>query len=178
MKLNKKKVLIVTSIFLIILLFIIICILNSIKKSKPELKEENFISNSVDNNNIEQKESENEELINKLKKVSESEKIRTYLGTYLKYIEKKDYGKAYELLYPEFKNNYFPTIEDFEQYMKDEYYPEMLAIKYDNISTQGEYYIVQVSIDNFLNQNPDTARTMTLIVKENDYNNYYISFKK
>ena len=53
-----------------------------------------------------------------------------------------------------------------------------MCIGYKEITNQGSIYIVTVTIDNLLNRMPDTAREMQLMVKENDYNDYYISFQK
>lgn len=165
-----KTIILITISILVVLLFVIIISLNVAKEAEE----------SKDNNEIEDtrtEEEKNTDLINELKEVSESERIRTYLGTYFKHIEQKEYGMAYDLLYPKFKANYFPSVEDFEQYIKEQYYPDLLSIEYNEISIQGEYYIVKVKIKDFLNNSDTTAREMNLIVKENNYNDYYISFK-
>lgn len=169
---KKKKRLLIGIIITIIIILIMILILNSIK-DKEDI-------NNMSNTEIEelQKEEENKELIRKLKKVSESERIRIYLGTYFRHIENKEYEEAYNLLYQEFKNNYFPTIEEFQKYMQEQEYPDMLAIEYEDIEMQGEYYIVNVNITDFLPNSNKELKSITLIVKENDYNNYYISFTK
>ena len=91
----------------------------------------------------------NQELISKLKRADESERIRTYLGIYFKYIENKNYEDAYELLYNDFKQNYFPSLNDYKKYIEKCNYPELLSIDYKSISMQGDYYIVVVKLEIF-----------------------------
>lgn len=173
---KKKKTILIIISLLVVLLIILMIWLASAKKT------ENDKTNSADSNNIvldtRTDEEKKDDLIKKLKRSSESERIRIYLGTYFNYIEDKDYESAYNLLYPDFKNNYFKTLDEFEDYIKEQNFPEIMSISYDDISMQGEYYIVTVKIGDFLTKSSTTARKMNLIVKENDYNDYYISFQK
>ena len=179
-KINKKKVLMVTIGILIVLVIIILNILNKIR-TKEEGKDSNSNStiNDIDeviiDNRTEKK--KKQELISKLKRATESERIRTYLGIYFKYLENEDYESAYNLLYDEFKQNYFPTFEDYKKYIKECNYPELLSIDYKNIMTQGYYYIVTVGIGDLLSKSNTTNYEMKFIVKENDYNDFYISFQ-
>lgn len=166
-KKKKKVIVLMISVILIIMTFIIFIFYrkNSTKYS----------DNS--SNEVEQSEEENK-LNSKLKTVSESERIKIYLGTYLKYIEKKDYNSAYNLLYPEFKQNYFPTLEEYEKYIKEQQFPDMLAIEYEQISLQGNYYVVTVNIGDLITRSKELEQEKTFIIKEDGYNNYYISLKK
>lgn len=82
------------------------------------------------------------------------------------------------MLYDEFRQNYFPTLEDYENYIKEQDFPELLTIDYDNITTQGELYIVTVRIGNMQARSETQKVEKRFIIKENDYNDYYISFKK
>lgn len=166
---KKQKIILISAIVvLLILLIAIIAISNNLNKS-DNTTEQNKIETS--NNKIK----EDEEFVKKLKKVSESERIRMYLGKYFKYIESKDYDTAYNLLYPDFKANYFPTIEDFKNYLQKEKFPEVPDIQYINIYLRGTYYIVDITITDLINSG--YKKTGNYIVQENDYNDYYISFQ-
>lgn len=171
MKKNTKVILIVAISVLIILLLIIIGIRNNIKRQEQQNKNEVV----VDNRTEEQK---SNELVSKLKNVSESERIRIYLGQYFKNIESKKYEEAYNVLYPQYKTNYFPTLESFKKYIEEKKYPDLLAINYNDIYMQGKYYIVEVTITDFLGKNLTFKESEKLIIQENDYNDYYISFQK
>lgn len=181
MKINKKNILIVTIIVLSIIIIVILNILNKIKtENKEEVFKSNNTINATDNENIIDNRTEdekNQELISKLKRMDESERIRTYLGIYFKYIENKNYEAAYELLYNDFKQNYFPSLNDYKKYMEECNYPEVLSIDYKSISTQGDYYIVVVGIGDFLSKSNTTDDEVRFIIKENNYNDFYISFQ-
>lgn len=173
MKNISKKMIILGIIIVIIVIVIILTILNS---KKINNKEEN---NNQTSSNVEKKDSnEDQEKIAKLKTKKEAERIKTYLGTYFKYVEKKDYNSAYNLLYDEFKKNYFPTLEDYEKYIQEQDLPALLTIDYDNIVTQGELYIVTLRIGNVQARSDTQKVEKKFVVKENDYNDYYISFEK
>ena len=173
MKNISKKMIILGIIIVIIIIVIILTILNS---KKINNKEEN---NNQTSSNVEKKDSnEDQEKIEKLKTKKQAERIKTYLGTYFKYVEKKDYNSAYNLLYDEFKKNYFPTLEDYEKYIQEQDLPALLTIDYDNIVTQGELYIVTLRIGNVQARSDTQKVEKKFVVKENDYNDYYISFEK
>ena len=173
MKKKTKIILIVAIAVLVILLLIIIGIRNNLNKEKVKVDAENNII--LDTRTEEQV---NADLIKKLKNVSESERIRIYLGQYFKYIEAKDYESAYNVLYPQYKTNYFPKLEDFKKFIEEKKYPDLLAISYNDIYMQGKYYVVEVTITDFLGKDVSFKETEKLIVQENDYNDYYISFQK
>ena len=174
---TKITILFVGIIIVIIVIVIIASIL--IKNNTDNRQEKNEQSVSEISNKVEDEETEsNEEIINELKKKTEAERIRTYLGTYFRYIEKKQYESAYNLLYSEFKETYFPTLEDYEKYLQEQDIPEMLTIDYDQITTQGDLYIVTVRIGNMMARSDTQKVEKKFIIKENNYNDYYISFKK
>lgn len=175
---NKKSKIILTVIIsiVIIIIGIIIISIKNLNNKDNNLKDSNNISQDKPSN-IESTDEE-ETLIKKLKSVSEAERIRTYLGKYFKYIENKDYEGAYKLLYPEFKQNYFPNIEDYQTYLEQQELPDMLAIEYNSITRQGEYYIVLITINDFLPETSFVQKEKQFVIKENNYNDYFLSFKK
>lgn len=169
-KKQKKLILICLAVLLVVL--IILIVVKASLGGKNNVENNETTSNSVVNNK------NNDELIRKLKRVSESERIRIYLGTYFKYLEEKKYEGAYNLLYPEFRNNYFPKLEDFENYIKKQNLPEIFRITYADISMQGQYYLVTVKLGDMNSPSTTTDMTINLIIQENDYNDFYISFQK
>lgn len=174
MKLKRKEKLLIISIVIVLILIIIISVVSiSINKDDKLSSDDN--NKQLNSNN------ESESQIKKLKKVSESERIRTYLGDYFNYLEDKDYESAYNLLYPKFRENYFPDIDTYKKYLIDHNYPEMYSISYNNIRIQGTYYIVNLDIDDFSNTSTIRSKSenadRTFIIKEEDYNEFYLSFK-
>ena len=53
-----------------------------------------------------------------IKNMSESKRMKRYIGMFFEDIEEGKYLEAYSVLNEEFKNNYFPRLEDFEEYAK------------------------------------------------------------
>lgn len=176
---DKSRNLIIIALVIVFIIFIVIKAIFSMSSNKE--KEDNTTNNNISNTTNITKNTNDEAKIKKLKKVSESERIRTYLGQYFKYIEKKDFESAYNLLYADFKENYFPTLEKFKEYIEKCKYPKMLSIKYNDLETHGYYYIVDLNIENL---DPDAISSEAVVkentkfvLKENDYNDYYLSFQ-
>ena len=109
--------------FLLIVVIVIIVVVNTIFMTKSN-KSENVLVNGVAQENIltaeEIEENTNQLEIEDLKDKDERTRIQQYCGKFIRYIESKDYDKAYALLYPDFKNNYFKTVEDFEKMIAKE----------------------------------------------------------
>lgn len=98
-----------------------------------------------------------------------------YMGIFLGYIEGGEYEKAYNLLYEDFKQNYFPTLESFEQYLPT-VFSEMSNIEHENIERNGNIYVLWLSITDAINGKPGEQKKMNIVIQENDYNNFAISF--
>ncbi len=111
-----------------------------------------------------------------LKKGTERDRIEYYCGQFFKNIENKNYENAYQVLYPEFKKQYFPTLEDFKKYVIKTY-PSVLAVNYDDFDRQGDIYITTVLIDNALAKDKSKQFSQRIIVQESDYNKYVLSFQ-
>lgn len=175
MKSKKIRIFLGIAIVIIVIILIILININSQVDDKTESNVE-YTSNKEKDKETSEEET-TEEIVSKLKKKTEAERIKSYLGSYFRYVEKKDYNSAYNLLYQDFKNNYFSTIEEYKKYMEEQDWPELLTIDYDTINTQGDLYIVTVRIGNMTARSETQKIEKTFIIKENDYNNYYISFK-
>ena len=116
------------------------------------------------------------ELIKELSQMTERDRIEYYCGKYLKYLDEKDYESAYNLLYTDFKNTYFPTYEDFVQYV-EKTYPEHLAVEYDDISRQGTIYVLRLKLLDLSGNKDDEEVIQRIVIQENNYNDFVISFQ-
>mgnify|MGYP000217003885 CR=1 FL=1 len=116
-----------------------------------------------------------EEIIKKLSTLEERDRMEYYCGVYFKHIEKKEYEQAYNLLYTEFKKNYFPTIEDFEEYVQKTY-PSTWALEYSDITRQGTIYVLKLKILD-LYGSKENEKSQRIVVQENNYNDFVISFQ-
>ncbi len=162
---------------LTIILAIVACILTIVNIRLYISKNEGQLTGNEVTNNValtkKTDEEKKEELISDLKEMNERDRMERYFGEYIDYVESGEYEKAYNLLYPEFKENYFPSIEEYEEYVKEKY-PEVIIVDYDNIERQGQYYVLFIKI-------PKAGRgeeiiTQNVVVYEKDYAEYYISF--
>lgn len=117
-----------------------------------------------------------EEIIKELSEMNERERMEYYCGKYLKYIEDKDYESAYNLLYMEFRKNYFPTYEDYVEYIEKTYLSE-LAVEYDDITRQGTIYVLRLKLIDMLGDKTDEQTTQRIVIQENYYNDFVISFQ-
>lgn len=169
---NKNKEL--KTIYLIggILLIIMLAI-NLIPNKKDQIIEEE-ISNQE---NIEEvRDIANENITATLKQMEERDRMEFYFGMFLDYIESGDYDKAYDLLYSEFKQNYFPTLESFKEYAQKTF-PEFATIEHENIERNGDVYVLWVYISDAVNGKPgEDKKEMNFVIKENDYNDFVMSF--
>lgn len=116
-----------------------------------------------------------ENITTHLQGMEERDRMEYYFGMFLEYVESSEYEKAYNLLYPEFKNRYFPTLKSFEEYMPT-VFSEMTNIEHDNIERNGDVYVLWIYITDAINGKPGEKREMKFVIQENDYNDFVLSF--
>ena len=166
---NSKIIYIIGGAILVIIIAINL-ILNNLQKNN-------------ENDNSQQEESEqqiedaeNEEIIEKLKNMEERDRMEFYFGMFLDYVENEQYDKAYDLLYSEFKKNYFPTLESFTEYAQKTF-SEFANIKHENIERNGDVYVLWIYISDVLNDKQnEKGKEMNIVIQENDYNDFVMSF--
>ena len=177
-----KKHLSTTDIILIIIVLILMFIaLNLLiqnyaanKKAKKSNSANTVVSNNTTNNTTYTVPQTEKEIIEDLSTKGERDRMEYYCGIYFKHLQKKEYEAAYNLLYADFKEKYFPTIDEYIEYIKKTY-PENYALEYDDITRQGYIYVLDLNIlDIFGEQDKKTQR---VVLKENTYNNFVLSFQ-
>ena len=140
-------------------------------------EEESTVQNNIDiSNNIVQNTQEDIQnaITSKVANMTERSRMQTYFGTFISYIEEKDYESAYNLLNEDFRNNYFSTIEQFENYMQK--YPKNIAVDYQDIERQGELFILTVEIKDVFNNDAQKI-TQRVVIRELGVNQFTISFQ-
>ena len=169
--LNIKDLIIITFIILLAIF------LRDYKNETDRIDELN-ISYQAENNIVKENDtvSEEEKLLDEIKSKSEYERMQYYFAQYITYIENKDYEKAYSLLYPEFKDTYFPTLETYTEYVK-KLYPKFVSFEYENFTRQGYVYILTVKIIDPVNGSKEDTKTQRIILKENNFYDYVLSFQ-
>lgn len=165
-------------IMLIICVLIFINILVYIKYIQGTAKsDDNQVSKQV--NLIENKSTNTtlqEDVETQLEDMTERERMEYYFSEFMEYIESEKYQEAYNLLYPEFKDTYFKTLDDFKKYV-NKTYPDFVSFSYNNIERQGEIYVLTITVINPDVNKVEAKKSQRIVIKENDFNDFVLSFQ-
>lgn len=170
---KRIKVIIVIIVILILLALNLMVFINNNFKSDDS--EENKIVNTIVEHNIATEEETEQSRKEMLNGYTEATRIKSYVGQYLSYVDSKDYESAYNLLYDEFKNTYFKTLEDFITYAENKY-PDEILVEYTNMEREGTIYVLTVNIQDTLDKN-FTPIEQNIVVRENNLNDFVLSFE-
>lgn len=169
------------SFYIIIALIIIITIINLILFSKilqgnsKKSKEVSLESNTEETIQEKSEEDIAKEELESLQKMTERDRMEYYFSKFIKYIKNENYTEAYNLLYPEFREKYFKTQEEFRDYAKKTY-PSSVGFSYNDIERQGSIYVLVITVID-TNKNKGEERTQRIVIKENDFNDFVLSFQ-
>ena len=169
-----KKIKIILLIILALILLAINIMVYISNNDKSKIKEnDNQVNTIIEHNIATEEETENsrKEMLNEY---SEATRMKTYVGQYLSYIDSEKYEDAYNLLYQNFKNTYFKTLVDFENYAKEKYPSEIMA-EYTNMNKEGNIYILSIKIQDPTNKEYKTLE-QNIVIQENDLNDFVLSF--
>lgn len=178
-----KKHLNTTDIILIIVVLILMLIALSLlirnyaitKKADNSKSANTVVANNTTNNTTYTVPQTETEIVKDLSKKNERDRMEYYCGEYFKHLQKNEIEAAYNLLYVDFKEKYFPTLEEYTEYIKKTY-PQNFALKYDDITRQGNIYVLDlVILDVFGDENSE--KRQRVVLKENTYNNFVLSFQ-
>lgn len=111
---------------------------------------------------------------NELAGMGERDRMEFYVSKFISAVENKSYEEAYEMLYEDFRANYFPTLAKFEEYAKNKF-PSMFSLEHTNFERNGDIYVLWVTMTNPLGSK-DSGIEMNFIVKENALNDFVMSF--
>ncbi len=101
------------------------------------------------------------------------EKVALNIQKFMKSINAKDYNYAYNCLSDSFKNNYFNTVEEFENYIIQNLYTNN-EIEYVEFKEENEFYTYTIQITNMDRENESIEKT--LIMKLNEGTDFELSF--
>lgn len=167
LKKNLRILLLIIAILTIIVLIVLIAINNSKNNKTSEMAEQE--------NSAESEELVENSITSNISKMSEEDRIESYIGEFISLIEEKNYSQAYNKLNANFKNNYFKTVEDFEKYAESKY-PSNPNIEYSSIEKIGEIYLIQTKITDVIDSSFQEV-SQKFVVRENGANDYTISFE-
>lgn len=171
-KKQKRRLLIAIVVTVVILIVLIVAIVVSKKvNSAPKTAAE--IAAAEDKYKQEKKEAEKA----KLSEMSEFERMDFYCGQFFGLADDGDYEEAYKLLNSDYKENFFPTLKNFEKYFED-YFPSRFSLVSENIERLGEIYVLKVHVKDAVNGQYGHNFTMYVVLKENALNEFEISFSR
>jgi hypothetical protein len=185
---KNSKILRILIIIILILLNVFILVNHLIKENKQN---ETYIENKINTNIIDLEndiKTENqiyEETVqnttqviqDQISNMNEDERVQAYFGEFIDKIENKNYKEAYNLLNEEYKKQYFPNENDFENYVQTTYPKGNLAVKYNSFDRKGEIYTLSVTIYSITNSD-EPQLSQTIVIRENGVNDFKISFSK
>lgn len=183
---NKKLKIIISAIIVLILIAINLAIFISYNKDTTEQENnKNIILEETLEQNEENimEENQNDDILydeivdDKISKMSDGERIKAYFGKFVETIEDQEYEQAYKYLNEDFRKNYFPSLEEFTEYVENKFPKSTILVKYNNIERKGEIFLLSVSLIDGNNLETN-LKQYTVVVRENKLNDFKISFSK
>lgn len=98
----------------------------------------------------------------KYSKLSSQEKAVSNVDKVMKLINEKNYSTVYNYLNSEFKNTYFPTLDRFTNYMKQNFFDNNIVGQM-TVGNQGDNYIVTVPYKEFLSAAAEEKEVVFLV---------------
>lgn len=114
------------------------------------------------------------ELTEQYNNSTEAEKVLMNIQKVFSAINDGDYNFVYNKLDNTFKQNNFPTLESFENYIQSNFYKDN-SISYSNYKTSGNLHIYDISIKNADDEGSNTV-TKTFIMQLLDGTDFVMSF--
>ena len=112
---------------------------------------------------------------NKYNKLDNESKVKTNVDMFIKMINSSDYRHAYNKLDETFRNNNFGSVENFESYIKENFFENNYLIV-DKIEQKGEYYVVSTTLKSDISSAADSMNK-NFIVKLNEGTDFVMSFE-
>lgn len=115
------------------------------------------------------------DFINIYNKASDAQKVATNVEIFMKMLNNKDYKNAYACLSNEFKQNYFKTIDEFKNYVRENFY-DTNYISISNVQTKSNVYTCTANIKSGISIAADDMNK-NFIVKLNQNSEFELSFE-
>lgn len=106
------------------------------------------------------------------KEANDETKVAIQIGKFKQMLNSKDYNAIYNKLNKTFKQNNYSTVAKLENYLKTNTY-EVNTIEIDDIQENEDYYVCKCTLQNQKNKE---EKTINIIIKLIDSNNFEISF--
>lgn len=171
---KKLKIILIAMAILGLIALNLIVFLNAHEPQTADTRNRANIINTIVEHNIATEEETEEDRKEMLSNSTEATRMKTYIGQYISAIDSEDYETAYNMLYQEFRNTYFKTLEEFITYVENKY-PDEIMVTYNNMEREGTIYIISIGIQNPLDSNFQAVQ-QNIVIQEKDLNNFTLSF--
>lgn len=180
---NNIKYSIAIIVIAIIMMINLVIIIKLTKKPSSTAQTSNTINSTASSeSNTEEEESQSRD--EEVRNLSETIRMKRYIGFFLEDIENGDYQSAYDVLNEDFKKTYFTNLEEFKNYADKNFNSSIMTLTYDNVerlgnSKTGNMYVVWVTISNMFQeklQDDEELPQTNFVIIEYDYNKYEMSF--
>lgn len=95
--------------------------------------------------------------------MSEGEKVQYDLAKFISMVEQRDYLQSYNLLDENFKSNNFPTINDFKDYIKNQYYSDNYFNRCEKMGEENGFLKYQLTLSNNASENVIDEESITKV---------------
>ncbi len=170
---NSRKKILIIIIILVILLVLLLLFTTVIRKNVNKSSSPDEIEKAE----IETSNEKNKQIKADLSEKTEQQRMEYYCSNFFDLIDIGNYKKAYSLLDNDYKENFFPTIQNFERYF-EEYFPSEFSLSFTNIERLGEIYVLMTNVNDNVNGSSGHNFDMYVVLKENSLNDYVISFSR
>lgn len=114
------------------------------------------------------------EFIDKYNSSNVEDRVITDIGIFIRMINAKDYENAYAVLSEGFKNNYFKTEKDFENYAKQNFF-DYNILSLNNFDNEGDIYMYDMTLKESVSTVANKIEKK-VILKLGEGTNFQISF--
>ncbi len=108
-------------------------------------------------------------------KLSEEEKVASNIYIFLSMINMKDYEHAYKLLDDTFKKNNFKTLNQFKEYINNNFFLYNIEVAKGEIQEQGKFYVYKTKIAEN-NSRAAEQKDLTIVMQLKEDSDFVISF--
>lgn len=177
---NKTYIILIIFIVILMIFNLILLLKKVVNPKQQDETQANYSQNlsnteKENNNNTKKIPTTEEEVIKYLSTLKEGNRMEYYCGQFINSIDEENYEKAYSLLYDEFRDKYFPTLQDFEKYAKN-FYPKFFGLEYDDVDRYNDTYVIRLKIVDYKANESEEPKVQRIVIREYSYNNYTISF--
>ncbi len=115
-----------------------------------------------------------EEYIQQYNKFKDEEKVNQNISIFFRMLNEKEYNSAYKLLDETFKNNNFPTIDEFAEYIKNNFWDNNIA-NMVQIKKQEDVYVCTYSVRSGVSLSAQ-EKTKTFVMQLKEGTDFVMSF--